>query len=234
MTARNEPCPCGSGKKYKSCCIKKRFTYEEDASGTIRRSVPMSDELTESLKGQLGASGDDVDPNGLLFPGLQLEHAEFEMVQAMEKAGINPAIIYAFQETGLMLTEENLDLFTQIDIDLWQSKIEEYHRKNGSNQPAKFPIGTTALYGPDDKRTTKIVAAVLLHDDAEPILERFVGSNILDDEKVAAKIKEFFVRYKVVQVIATDGNIGCPHEEGEDYPVGGHCPFCPFWRDAGY
>jgi hypothetical protein len=192
----------------------------------------MSDELAESLSGQLGALGDVVDPNGLLFPGLQLEHAEFEMVQAMEKAGIDPAIIYAFQETGLLLTEENLDLFTQIDIDLWQSKIEEYHRKSGSNEPARFPIGTTALYGPDDKRTTKIVAAVLLHKDAAPIIERFVGSNVLDDEKVAAKIQEFFERYKVVQVVATDGNIGCPHEEGEDYPVGGHCPFCPFWRDA--
>ena len=24
-TNRNDPCPCGSGKKYKSCCEQKRF-----------------------------------------------------------------------------------------------------------------------------------------------------------------------------------------------------------------
>ena len=23
MTGRNDPCPCGSGKKYKKCCLKK-------------------------------------------------------------------------------------------------------------------------------------------------------------------------------------------------------------------
>lgn len=24
--------------------------------------------------------------------------------------------------------------------------------------------------------------------------------------------------------------MGCPHEEGEDFPVGENCPFCPFWK----
>jgi hypothetical protein len=32
-------------------------------------------------------------------------------------------------------------------------------------------------------------------------------------------------------VIATDGIIGCPHEEGIDYPDGQVCPQCPFWAD---
>ena len=26
------------------------------------------------------------------------------------------------------------------------------------------------------------------------------------------------------------GNMGCPREEGEDFPMGGDCPFCPFWK----
>jgi hypothetical protein len=28
---------------------------------------------------------------------------------------------------------------------------------------------------------------------------------------------------------STDRNMGCPHEEGEDFPDGEDCPFCPFW-----
>ena len=28
---------------------------------------------------------------------------------------------------------------------------------------------------------------------------------------------------------ATDGLIGCPHEEGIDYPEGKSCPQCPYW-----
>jgi hypothetical protein len=27
----------------------------------------------------------------------------------------------------------------------------------------------------------------------------------------------------------SEGNMGCPHEEGEDFSVGEDCPFCPFW-----
>jgi len=28
---RNEPCPCGSGKKYKKCCLGKYVYKDEDA-----------------------------------------------------------------------------------------------------------------------------------------------------------------------------------------------------------
>lgn len=34
----------------------------------------------------------------------------------------------------------------------------------------RFPIGTLAHYGPDDKTCTKIVAGVILSENAEPIL----------------------------------------------------------------
>jgi hypothetical protein len=29
--------------------------------------------------------------------------------------------------------------------------------------------------------------------------------------------------------VVTDGIIGCPHEEGTDYPEGASCPQCPYW-----
>jgi hypothetical protein len=94
----------------------------------------------------------------------------------------------------------------------------------------RFPIGTVALYGPDDKRTTKIVAGVIEEEGAEAIIERFVGTGVKDDPNVQAKIKAFFAQHGVNSVVATDRNMGCPHEEGNDFPVGGDCPFCPFWE----
>jgi hypothetical protein len=30
-------------------------------------------------------------------------------------------------------------------------------------------------------------------------------------------------------VVMTDQIMGCPHEEGVDYPDGTKCPKCPFW-----
>jgi|SRR5665213_2558467 len=95
----------------------------------------------------------------------------------------------------------------------------------------KYPIGTVAYYGPDDKTCTKITAGVVRDQKgADIILERFVGTGVYGDPKVAKQLAAFFVKHMVKQVVVTDGVIGCPHEEGEDFPNGEDCPFCPFWR----
>src|SRR5207244_606066 len=96
--------------------------------------------------------------------------------------------------------------------------------------PPKYPIGTVALYGPDEKATTKIVAGIIAWEGAEAILERWVGTNIRNNPKVQRQMQQFFAEHFVKSVVATDGNIGCPHEEGEDFPTGEDCPFCPFWK----
>jgi hypothetical protein len=97
------------------------------------------------------------------------------------------------------------------------------------SEPPQFPIGTIALYGPNDVTTTKIVASVIVREGAQPILRRFVGTRIADNPKVRRQIAEFFEEHRVKSVAATESNLGCPHEEGEDFPVGEDCPFCPFW-----
>jgi hypothetical protein len=40
---------------------------------------------------------------------------------------------------------------------------------SGRQQP-QYPIGTVAMFGPDDQTTTKIAAGVILHDSADPIM----------------------------------------------------------------
>ena len=139
---RNDPCPCGSGKKFKKCCYGKKQAEEE------------------------------TDP-----------------FHASAMSGVVP----------------------------------------GKSQ-AKYPIGTVALYGPYDQITTKIVAGVIKRDGADPILERWMGTNIKDSPKVKRQMHEFFQKQGVKSVVATDRNIGGPHEEGQDFPHGEDCPFCPFWK----
>jgi len=106
---------------------------------------------------------------------------------------------------------------------------KEHSTAMSKARQAKFPIGTVAFYGPDDKRTTKVVAAVIKWEGAMPVLQRWVGSRVDRDVKVQRAINTFFARHHVKSVVVTDGNIGCPHEEGPDFPVGQDCPFCPFW-----
>jgi hypothetical protein len=54
---------------------------------------------------------------------------------------------------------------------------------SGRQQP-QYPIGTVAMYGPDDETTTKIAAGVILHDGAEPILKRWVATDVTTNPKV--------------------------------------------------
>jgi hypothetical protein len=232
--SRNAPCPCGSGKKYKQCCIRKDFKWLEDDDGNIFKSMPISDEMSDLLEEQrqafIAKHGREPSPDDPVFPDMpHFEHAEHQMIQAMKKAGIDPAIIFATEKTGRLVSEDNQDFLSDMEIDEWNAAIEEYRAEHGSRQPLELPIGTVALYGPDDKMTTKIVAGVH-NDDADVIIERWVGTDVKENPKVQQEILAFFSKHGVKSVVATDENMGCTHEEGEDFPAGEDCPFCPFWK----
>ena len=38
MPGRNEPCPCGSGKKFKKCCIEK-FMKKQRGRSSLNQSI---------------------------------------------------------------------------------------------------------------------------------------------------------------------------------------------------
>ena len=96
-------------------------------------------------------------------------------------------------------------------------------------QQGNYPVGMIAYYGPDDQTVTKIIAAVLPDENTDPILNIFIGEKIAQNPEIAAAIGEFFQKQQVQNVVMTEGVIGCPHEEGVDYPTGEFCPECPFW-----
>jgi len=96
----------------------------------------------------------------------------------------------------------------------------------------KFPIGTIAYYGPDDKVVSKIVAAVLVDENTNPIIKKWSGDGIAQNPETASEIGKFFQEQQVANVVMTEGIIGCPHEEGIDYPIGESCPQCPFWEET--
>lgn len=234
--SRNAPCPCGSGKKYKHCCYGKGFDYEEGDDGTLFKSIPLTDDtkavLDEQRQKFIEKHGREPGPNDPVFIDMPpLEHVEHQTVEAMKRARINPAFIYAYEKTGRIVTEDNQHLLSEADLAEWQEAIAEYERKHRKPQePPHYPIGTVALYGPDDKVTTKIAAGIILHDGAKAIIERWVGADVTTSPKVQRELKEFFEKHGVKSVAMSDGNMGCPHEEGLDFPSGEDCPFCPFWK----
>jgi uncharacterized protein YecA (UPF0149 family) len=96
----------------------------------------------------------------------------------------------------------------------------------------KYPLATLAPYGPNDKLATKLVVAVFPRKQKEPAAMRkwFVDSgDVRENADINEQVTAFLKEHNVANAVLADRILGCPHEEGVDYPLGGVCPVCPFW-----
>ena len=50
----------------------------------------------------------------------------------MRGAGVDPAFIYTWEKTGLIVTEMNIDKMPKARIKEWQDAVNEYHKQRKS------------------------------------------------------------------------------------------------------
>jgi len=133
---QNAKCPCGTGRKYKECCYSKGFHCLVDEEGNITRDVPMSSEVQElipEIKRQfIQRHGRPPGPDDRLFEGVDLEAACREVSAAMREAKVDPAYVYAFERTGLLLTEENRHLMPMKDVEEFEAAMAETSRRTAA------------------------------------------------------------------------------------------------------
>jgi hypothetical protein len=104
--------------------------------------------------------------------------------------------------------------------------------KKQKHSKKKFPLATIAFYGPDDKMATKIAVGIVMKEGDEPEFMKRWHSERTDirlNRSIFREIDKFISSHNVSSVVTVDRIIGCPHEEGIDYPEGEKCPQCPFW-----
>lgn len=133
MSKGNKRCPCGSGRKHKNCC------------GKESREIPLGPQEQEMIEAQLQrfrekfgrepGPGDPIffDPDSDTPVPFNEAHFTSGMVDLMRKAGIPDELIYAFSKTGMLLTDQNMNQFSQDDIDEWTAAIEEYRNRPDKN-----------------------------------------------------------------------------------------------------
>jgi hypothetical protein len=95
-----------------------------------------------------------------------------------------------------------------------------------------YPVATVAFYGPDDKTASKVAVGIVRAEGAEAeALQRWFAKegDVRRDATIGEEMLAFIRDHDVKTVVTTDRIIGCPHEEGEDFPKGQVCPRCPFW-----
>src|SRR3954447_1306321 len=77
------------------------------------------------------------------------------------------------------------------------------------------------------ERASKVAVAILTEEGADPqTLERWFSEDrdVRSDPKVGREILDLLRLHGVKSVVMTDRIIGCPHEQGADYPEGAVCP----------
>ncbi len=98
-----------------------------------------------------------------------------------------------------------------------------------------YPIATVAYYGPDNQFASKVAVGIVKGEGEDDLvdLKRWFSEDkdVRFDPDIYRQILRFVHRYRVKSVVVVDGIIGCPHEEGKDYPKGENCPHCPYWAD---
>ncbi len=95
-----------------------------------------------------------------------------------------------------------------------------------------YPAATIAFYGADNLLASKVAVGIVPTEGAEPSdMRRWTttSGDIRRDPVVGDEIIDFIRRQGAETVVMSDGILGCPHEEGIDYPEGHPCPHCPFW-----
>ena len=66
--------------------------------------------------------------------------------------------------------------------------------------------------------------------DPDPMRRWFsLDTDVRADYEIGEQLIAFLAEHGALSVVVTDGIIGCPHEEGIDYPEGRSCPQCPYW-----
>lgn len=63
-----------------------------------------------------------------MVPAMSESEIRAAMRAAFERAGVRPELIYAFDKTGRMVTEDNHHLLTAEDLAEWNAAIDEYRR----------------------------------------------------------------------------------------------------------
>jgi hypothetical protein len=95
-------------------------------------------------------------------------------------------------------------------------------------------IATLAEYGPNNKFCSKIVVSILDRHSNEIVEIRkwhSDGQDLRSDALIVDEIKKFLSKYNPNKAITMGKIIGCPHEEGVDYPESGKCPECKYWMN---
>lgn len=129
----DEPCPCGSGKKYAKCCKKKQIKYYQSEDGKhYEKSLDMAEPIKEMFYERRREFrkwfGRDVKPEEYIMP--ELLNQDFKEIARILKRKFPEEVdkVYAYTKTGMLLTEHNINQYSDMDIEEYKNAVKEYRK----------------------------------------------------------------------------------------------------------
>ena len=112
-------------------------------------------------------------------------------------------------------------------LDFYKTALKKRAKKGFQG----YPVATIAYYGPDDRRATKVAVGIMREEDDPAEMSRWHvdTGDIRRTADVVEAVFRFIQAREARSVAMSEKILGCPHEEGIDYPEGEACPVCPFW-----
>jgi hypothetical protein len=136
-----------------------------------------------------------------------------------------------FRLYNVSLTKSKLSLSTNA-FDERQGPMKRFSQSRSAVR-GRYPLATIAAYGPDTTLATKLVVSVIERpgqDDPTAMRSWTTAEvDVRHDPTIAADVDDFIRHHHAKRTASADRILGCPHEEGIDYPMGRTCPRCPFW-----
>jgi len=114
-----------------------------------------------------------------------------------------------------------------------QGKNKKLIAKKARKGIKGHPVATIAFYGPNNSVATKLVYGIVKTEGAEadPMKKWFSEKDLRKSESIFGEVLAFIEENEVKSIGMFEQIIGCPHEEGVDYPEGESCPKCIFWKN---
>ena len=110
-----------------------------------------------------------------------------------------------------------------------------YHFTKLARRKTGYPFATIAYYGPDLHFASKVVIGIQRSEKEGEVTELrkwfAKDQDVREDAVIFQEMVEYIITNNAHRVAIVDRIIGCPHEEGVDYPVSESCPQCPFWKN---
>ena len=115
-------------------------TDRADGTSSVKATGAAAERLSTSVEAQLAAFrarfGREPEPDDPLFfdpdaPGdtprpLPVAGFEAAVVDAMVASGVSPSIVYAYQQTGMVVTEDNWSLLSAEELAEWDAALARY------------------------------------------------------------------------------------------------------------